>query len=148
MKYLSRIPSVSDRFLRSLLAVTTMQNDEGKNVDLYIPRKCTATNRVIRAKDHASVQINIGHVDASGVYTSEYTTVAFAGYLRAKGEGDAALNRLVFGLSLFSAVVTHVAFCGLDLSSSFRFFRIAASQNLMKDINSFRLEHKFKSNDE
>jgi len=36
-----------------------MINDEGVNVDLYIPRKCTATNNLITAKDHASVQINI-----------------------------------------------------------------------------------------
>ncbi|PWZ38420.1 40S ribosomal protein S21 [Zea mays] len=45
-----------------------MQNEEGKTVDLYIPRKCSATNRIITAKDHASVQINIGHLDANGLY--------------------------------------------------------------------------------
>ena len=71
-----------------------MQNDKGVKVDLYIPRKwCVAssccvvvesracvlalndvararnsnyTNRLIHAKDHASVQINIGHVDEKG----------------------------------------------------------------------------------
>ncbi|XVE74503.1 hypothetical protein DITRI_Ditri12bG0022300 [Diplodiscus trichospermus] len=32
-------------------------------MDLYIPRKCSATNRLITSKDHASVQINIGHLD-------------------------------------------------------------------------------------
>lgn len=40
-----------------------MQNEERQVVDLYVPRKCSATNRLITAKDHASVQINIGHVD-------------------------------------------------------------------------------------
>ena len=25
----------------------------------YVPRKCSATNRIIKAKDHASVQISI-----------------------------------------------------------------------------------------
>ena len=39
-----------------------MQNDEGKIVYLYIPRKCSATNRLITAKDHASVQIEIAKV--------------------------------------------------------------------------------------
>jgi hypothetical protein len=34
-----------------------MQNDEGKNVELYIPRKCSATNRIIGAKDHAAIQV-------------------------------------------------------------------------------------------
>uniref|UniRef100_A0A804MJB5 40S ribosomal protein S21 n=1 Tax=Zea mays TaxID=4577 RepID=A0A804MJB5_MAIZE len=27
-----------------------MQNEEGKTVDLYVPRKCSATNRIITAK--------------------------------------------------------------------------------------------------
>lgn len=31
-------------------------------MDLYVPRKCSATNRVLHAKDHAAVQINIGQV--------------------------------------------------------------------------------------
>ena len=39
-----------------------MQNDEGQIVDIYIPRKCTATNRLITSKDHASVQIEIAEV--------------------------------------------------------------------------------------
>ena len=39
-----------------------MQDDEGNIVDLYIPRKCSATNRLITAKDHASVQIEIAEV--------------------------------------------------------------------------------------
>ncbi|GKU94450.1 hypothetical protein SLEP1_g7946 [Rubroshorea leprosula] len=30
-----------------------MQNKEGQNMDLYIPRKCSATNRLITSKDHA-----------------------------------------------------------------------------------------------
>jgi hypothetical protein len=28
----------------------------------------SATNMIITAKDHASVQINIGHLDANGLY--------------------------------------------------------------------------------
>ena len=31
-------------------------------MDIYIPRKCSATNRLITAKDHASVQIEIAEV--------------------------------------------------------------------------------------
>ena len=51
---------------------------------MYTPRKCSATNRLITAKDHAAIQLNIGHVDASGLFTGEYTTIAIAGYLRNK----------------------------------------------------------------
>ena len=46
----------------------------------------SATSRIIGAKDHASVQINIGHLNADGVYTREFTTYAFSGFIRAKGE--------------------------------------------------------------
>ena len=40
-----------------------MQNEKGEIVDLYIPRRCYATNKLLDAKDHSSVQITI-----SGVY--------------------------------------------------------------------------------
>lgn len=39
-----------------------MQNDKGDIVDLYIPRKCSATNCLITAYDHAAVQIEIADV--------------------------------------------------------------------------------------
>jgi len=72
----------------------TMQNEEGKMVDLYVPRKCSATNRIITAKDHASVQINIGHVDANGLYDGHFTTFALSGFVRAQGDADSSLDRL------------------------------------------------------
>merc|ERR1711976_809422 len=92
-----------------------MENDEGKNVELYVPRKCCATNQLITAKDHASVQINVGHIDENGVYTGEFTPVAFAGYVRAKSEADQAMNV------------------------------IAAKHGLMKDLSAFPAQHRFTS---
>lgn len=72
-----------------------MQNDEGVAVDLYIPRKCSATNRLITAKDHASVQINVAKVDSDGkIIPGEFETFALCGYIRAMGEADGAFNRL------------------------------------------------------
>ncbi|MQL71951.1 hypothetical protein Taro_004278 [Colocasia esculenta] len=53
-----------------------MQNEEGQMMDLYILRKCSATNKLITAKDHASIQVNVGHLDASGVYTGQPTTTS------------------------------------------------------------------------
>ncbi|GJN31449.1 hypothetical protein PR202_gb19849 [Eleusine coracana subsp. coracana] len=61
-----------------------MQNEEGKMVDLYVPRKCSATNRIITAKDHASVQINIGHLDENGMYNGQFTAFALSGFVRAQ----------------------------------------------------------------
>ncbi|KAL4556281.1 hypothetical protein LXL04_038928 [Taraxacum kok-saghyz] len=59
--------------------VVKMQNEEGQNMDLYIPRKCSATNRLITSKDHASVQINVGHLDESGRYVGQFSTFALCG---------------------------------------------------------------------
>lgn len=39
-----------------------MQNDQKQYVDLYVPRRCFATNQLLDAKDSASVQININDV--------------------------------------------------------------------------------------
>ncbi|URE03494.1 40S ribosomal protein S4 [Musa troglodytarum] len=82
------------RFLPARESTDKMQNEAGEMTDLYIPRKCSATNRLITAKDHASVQINIGHLDESGVYAGQFTTFALSGFIRAQGDADGALDRL------------------------------------------------------
>ena len=82
-----------------------MQNLDGKKVDLYIPRKCSATNRLITPKDHASVQISIGQVDETGCYTGENISFAICGPIRVKGESDSALNALATDAGLLQNVV-------------------------------------------
>jgi small subunit ribosomal protein S21e len=54
----------------------------------------SATNRLITAKDHASVQINVADVDAEGRATNTFATYAFCGFLRKEAESDDALNRI------------------------------------------------------
>ncbi|XP_003384327.1 PREDICTED: 40S ribosomal protein S21-like [Amphimedon queenslandica] len=72
-----------------------MQNDAGEVVDTYIPRKCSYTQRIIAAKDHASVQINVAEVDPNtGRVTGQNKPYALCGFLRGMGESDDALNRL------------------------------------------------------
>merc|ERR1712025_580915 len=72
-----------------------MQNEAGEYVDLYIPRKCSASNRIIGAGDHASVQINIAMVDEkTGRMTGENKTYAICGKIRGMGESDDSLIRL------------------------------------------------------
>lgn len=72
-----------------------MENDRGQLVELYVPRKCSATNKIIKADDHASVQINIAQVDEDGrAVPGEYITYALSGAVRGKGEADDSLNRL------------------------------------------------------
>ncbi|KAF5752206.1 40S ribosomal protein S21-2 [Tripterygium wilfordii] len=63
-------------------------------MELYIPRKCSATNRLITSKDHASVQINVGHLNANGIYEGQFSTFALCGFVRAQGDADGSLDRL------------------------------------------------------
>ena len=60
----------------------------------YVPRKCSATNRIIKAKDHGSVQISIAKVDENGRFTGETQAYALCGFVRAMGESDDCMNRL------------------------------------------------------
>ncbi|KAH6820147.1 Ribosomal protein S21e [Perilla frutescens var. hirtella] len=71
-----------------------MQNEEGQNMDRYILRKCSATNWLITSKDHASVQINVAHLDERGVYTGQFSTFALCGFIRAQRDADNALDCL------------------------------------------------------
>mmetsp|Transcript_4458 Transcript_4458/g.6691 ORF Transcript_4458/g.6691 Transcript_4458/m.6691 type:complete len:89 (+) Transcript_4458:71-337(+) len=82
-----------------------MENSAGKKVDLYIPRKCDATGALITPKDHSSVQIKIGHVDANGNYTGESTSIALCGKVRAEAVSDAALNCLATDAGFLQNVV-------------------------------------------
>merc|ERR1712212_652660 len=72
-----------------------MQNDAGEYVDLYVPRMCSASNRIIHAKDHASIQLNIAEVDEeTGRMAGQYKTYALCGEIRRMGESDDCLSRL------------------------------------------------------
>ncbi|KAK4239303.1 ribosomal protein S21e [Achaetomium macrosporum] len=72
-----------------------MENDRGEIVDLYVPRKCSATGRIIKAKDHGSCQITICKVDENGrAIQGENIIYALSGFVRAMGESDDSLNRL------------------------------------------------------
>eukprot|EP01040_Poterioochromonas_malhamensis_P008411 gene8411-9098_t len=73
-----------------------MQNDQGDNVDLYIPRKCSWSNRILAANDFGAIQINVGDVDpVTGQYTKTSKTFALSGAIRAQSESDEALTALV-----------------------------------------------------
>ncbi|XP_023560064.1 40S ribosomal protein S21 isoform X1 [Octodon degus] len=63
-----------------------MQNDAGEFVDLYVPRKCSASNRIIGAKDHASIQMNVAEVDkVTGRFNGQFKTYAICGAIRRMG---------------------------------------------------------------
>eukprot|EP00349_Pseudokeronopsis_sp_Brazil_P008381 CAMPEP_0202971006 /NCGR_PEP_ID=MMETSP1396-20130829/22744_1 /ASSEMBLY_ACC=CAM_ASM_000872 /TAXON_ID= /ORGANISM="Pseudokeronopsis sp., Strain Brazil" /LENGTH=76 /DNA_ID=CAMNT_0049699947 /DNA_START=70 /DNA_END=300 /DNA_ORIENTATION=+ len=72
-----------------------MQNDAGEVVDIYIPRKCSWTNRVLAANDFGAVQVNIADIDPNtGIKLKTSTTFAISGFIRGHSEGDEALTTL------------------------------------------------------
>ena len=81
-----------------------MQNSEGNYVDLYIPRKCEATNRLIDCKDTASVQItlNTDGLNVKQDKDKKNLTVILSGFVRSKGNSDAALNKILYQKKVLS----------------------------------------------
>ncbi|CAO1630146.1 unnamed protein product [Sympodiomycopsis kandeliae] len=72
-----------------------MENVNGDLVDLYVPRKCAATGRIIEAKDHSSVQISIPDVDENGrIVSGSNSIIPLSGFVRRMAEGDDSFNRL------------------------------------------------------
>ncbi|XP_065525369.1 small ribosomal subunit protein eS21-like [Lathamus discolor] len=72
-----------------------MQNDAGEFVDLYVPQKCSASNRIIGAKDHASIQINISEVDkVMGRVNGQFKTYDICGPIHRMGESDDSILHL------------------------------------------------------
>ena len=71
----------------------------------------TATNRVINASDHASIQLNIGHVDASGVYTGQYTTMSICGFLRQMVREYKRTREQIFPYVHSRSVHEYLCFC-------------------------------------
>ena len=72
-------------------------NEDGQNVDLYIPRKCNASHRLIPAYDYGAIQIAIGDVDENGLYTGTSRILCISGFLRSQAESDHAINHLCIG---------------------------------------------------
>ncbi|XP_060231471.1 small ribosomal subunit protein eS21-like [Meriones unguiculatus] len=72
-----------------------MQNDAGQFVDLPVPWKCSSSNRIIGAKDHASIQLNVAEVDkVTGQLNGQYKTYAICRAIRWIGESDDCVLRL------------------------------------------------------
>ena len=61
---------------------------------IYIPRKCSLSNKILPSKDYCSTQISIGMLDKNGIYTGKNKVLAFSGFLRKKGKIDYALSVL------------------------------------------------------
>ena len=65
------------------------------NLTFTSPFSLLSVDRLITAKDHASIQIRIADVDADGkAIKGQATTVAICGRIRAQGDSDDSINRI------------------------------------------------------
>jgi small subunit ribosomal protein S21e len=71
-------------------------NDKGDLTDIYLPRKCEYSDRIINSKDKSSVQITICDVDADGrIDLTKPHIIPISGIVRQRGQGDAALETIL-----------------------------------------------------
>lgn len=62
---------------------------------IYVYLISSASNRIINARDHASIQLNFVDVDpVRGVATGTYKTYAICGEIRRMGESDDSITFL------------------------------------------------------
>ncbi|XP_019483231.1 PREDICTED: 40S ribosomal protein S21 [Hipposideros armiger] len=72
-----------------------MQNHANEFVDLYVQQKCSVSNHIIGAKDHASIQMNVAEVDkVTGRFKVQFKTYAICGAIRRMGESDDSIPGL------------------------------------------------------
>ena len=72
-----------------------MEKPEKINENLYVPRKCSYTNRILTSKDHSSVQLPIGTIEDTISYNGNFEIFSLCGNLRKQGRADEALNILI-----------------------------------------------------
>ncbi|MCL4117316.1 UNVERIFIED_CONTAM: hypothetical protein GTU68_050414 [Idotea baltica] len=72
-------------------------NDKNKLTDIYLPRKCDYTDRVITSKDRSSIQLGICDVNDDGTINLEKqpTLITICGYVRSTGQSDVALEKVM-----------------------------------------------------
>lgn len=71
-------------------------NIENKLTDLYLPRKCDYTDKLITPRDNASVQINICEFNPDGtINLGKSSVVTICGFVRSVGESDTAIDKVL-----------------------------------------------------
>uniref|UniRef100_A0AC35TUB2 40S ribosomal protein S21 n=1 Tax=Rhabditophanes sp. KR3021 TaxID=114890 RepID=A0AC35TUB2_9BILA len=73
-----------------------MQNDKGELVELYVPRKCSTSSRLIAPNDHSSIQLDFVEVDplTGNLIAGKVHRYAICGEIRRMGESDDCILRL------------------------------------------------------
>ncbi|XP_036615163.1 40S ribosomal protein S21-like [Trichosurus vulpecula] len=66
-----------------------IHNDAAEFLDIYVPQKCSAGNRIIRAKDHTTIHMKVAEVDkVTGRFNGQFKTYEICGAICRMGESD------------------------------------------------------------
>ncbi|XP_039097005.1 40S ribosomal protein S21-like [Hyaena hyaena] len=72
-----------------------MQNEANQLVDPHTARKCSLSNSIMGAEDHASIQRNMAECDkVTGRFNSQFNTYAICGAICRMGESGDSILRL------------------------------------------------------
>ena len=67
--------------------------DDNKMQDMYLPRKCEYSDRIITPTDKSSIHLSICDVKADGtIDLNKSHIIPISGFVRQKGYGDSALE--------------------------------------------------------
>ena len=71
-------------------------NEEKILTDIYLPRKCQYSDRIITPTDKSSIHLNICGVNADGtIDLNRVSIIPISGFVRQKGYGDVALESVL-----------------------------------------------------
>ena len=71
-------------------------NQDSKMSDLYLPRKCDYTDRLITPKDRSSIQLTVCDVNDDGtINLGKSEIITICGFIRSVGESDTAIEKVL-----------------------------------------------------
>ncbi len=71
-------------------------NDKHVLTDIYLPRKCDYTDKIITAKDRSSIQLSICDVNDDGTINLDQSQIiTICGFVRGTGQSDVALEKVM-----------------------------------------------------
>ncbi len=71
-------------------------NQENNLTDMYLPRKCDYTDKLITPQDKSSVQLTICDVGADGrIIHDKSNIITISGFVRYSGQSDKAIEKVM-----------------------------------------------------
>ena len=71
-------------------------NDQHNLTDIYLPRKCDYTDKLITSRDRSSIQLPVCGVNSDGtINLSDVNLITICGFVRGTGKSDEAITRVL-----------------------------------------------------